>query len=229
MIDDIENINNFVNTLSTERFDRYLQLANGNNQQALDIYTANVLLSESLYIPLQALEITLRNSIHTCLRPVFGEFWFDSVDVIKGLYQHEQIGEAKAKLLRSKKDIVSSRVVAELPFGFWTTMFSREYDDLWQKDLHNITVLEKRKGITRKTYSGSLDIIRRLRNRVAHHECILGQEPKDRYDKIRLLIGILAPEAKHWMESHSRFAEVYEEHRGVLEPVLTEEQNETGT
>ena len=45
--------------LSLERFARYLAWADGDRRKALDLYTLNAKLSESLYIPLQVLELSL--------------------------------------------------------------------------------------------------------------------------------------------------------------------------
>jgi hypothetical protein len=50
--------------LSFERFSRYLEWANGDRHRAIQLYTLNTQLSESFYLPLQMLEVTLRNRIH---------------------------------------------------------------------------------------------------------------------------------------------------------------------
>lgn len=47
--------------LSLERFARYIAWAGGDRDQALALYTLNTQLSEALYAPLQALELSLRN------------------------------------------------------------------------------------------------------------------------------------------------------------------------
>lgn len=62
-----------IKALSTERFARYLAWAGGDRARALDLYTLNTRLSESLYITMQMLEVALRNRIHTVMATRHGE------------------------------------------------------------------------------------------------------------------------------------------------------------
>jgi hypothetical protein len=226
----IERIDNFIRTLSTERFDRYLNLAQDNQDYALKLYASNAVLSEALYVPLQALEITLRNVVHECLQAEFGPCWFDKVDIVIMPNQSGMIRKAKIMLASHKKEVESSRIIPELPFGFWTAMFGSEYDDLWRERLYTITLPEKRKGVTKKTYSGFLAPIRKLRNRIAHHECILKFHLQNHYKNIDFLIGLMAPEAKHWMNQHSKFNEVYDRQKEILKPLFFGDiKNASGT
>ena len=59
----------FIDALSQARFDRYLGFADGDQQRALELYSANVGLSQAFYVPLHAVEIALRNRINDCLAP----------------------------------------------------------------------------------------------------------------------------------------------------------------
>jgi hypothetical protein len=52
------------------RFGRYSAWAAGDKQRAITLYTLNTQLSESLYTPLQMLEVALRNRIHAVLSAV---------------------------------------------------------------------------------------------------------------------------------------------------------------
>ena len=62
--------------LSLERFGRYLAWANGDRTRAVELYTLNTRVSESLYTPLQMLEVTLRNRIHAVMQDAHHETWF---------------------------------------------------------------------------------------------------------------------------------------------------------
>ncbi len=215
----VERIGNFVRTLSTDRFDRYLGLTDGNTDKALCLYACNACLSQALYVPLQALEVTLRNSIHECLKTDMGEYWFDKPDLIVISHQFGQIGEAKAKLVQDRKSVLSPRVVAALPFGFWTTMFNSDYEELWRHHLCGIVLPEKREGITRKTFSGPLKLIRKIRNRIAHHECIIELDLNNHYGQIKHLTGLLSPEARYWLEQNSIFETVYGKEKALLDNI----------
>jgi len=62
--------------LSLERFGRYLTWAGGDKARALELYTLNTRISESLYVPLQSLELVRRNRIHSVMSAVHHENWF---------------------------------------------------------------------------------------------------------------------------------------------------------
>ena len=59
--------------LSLERFGRYLCWADGDRDQAIALCTLNTRISESLYTPLQMLEVVLRNRIHFVMSAHFHE------------------------------------------------------------------------------------------------------------------------------------------------------------
>lgn len=61
--------------LSLERYGRYLAWAGGDHLRAVALYTLNTALSESLYTPLQMLEVVLRNRIHKVLSAALNDQW----------------------------------------------------------------------------------------------------------------------------------------------------------
>ena len=114
---------------SQERLDGYLGHAKCNNSKsdALIAYSWNIELSQALYPALQILEITLRNSLHQALSTIFDtDHWFE----LSFLHEKErkQVDKAKDDLRKQKKRITSGRVVAELSFGFWTSLFDIRYE-----------------------------------------------------------------------------------------------------
>lgn len=59
------------------------------------------------------------------------------------------------------------KVIAELPFGFWTLLVSNRYESLWRLSLHRAFPHARSR---RQIIHWRLDAIRFLRNRIAHHE-----------------------------------------------------------
>ena len=193
----------FKASLSPERFSRYLEWAGDNEEYALKLYALNMRVAEAFYPALQTLEITLRNSIHATLSEAFNnEYWFDQ----KGLLKRMQI----AQLKKTKKNIGSSpssgEIVANLSLGFWTALLHKQYIDLWRKYLNRIA---KGKGVTKKQIEGPLESIRRLRNRIAHHEPILHMELPELHKDIITVTGYLEPEAAKWIKHYSRFPRIW--------------------
>jgi hypothetical protein len=112
-----------VEALSLERFGRYLAWAGGDRQRTIDLYTLNTALSESLYTPLQMLEVALRNRIHTVLSAAVTDHWFDDPAFQLGTRQPEQLAKAKQDLADENKAVTPGRLVAALTFGYWTSFF----------------------------------------------------------------------------------------------------------
>ena len=201
--------------LSLERFGRYMDWAGGDRERAIGLYTLNTAVSEALYTPLQMLEVALRNRIHAVMTEASHAGWFQDEDVLLGQWQPEQLAKAIKDVEDDRKDATPGRIVAALTFSFWTSMFGKDYETLWQKTLHRIGKRADGKGLRRKDFSGSLAQIRALRNRTAHHEPILMWNLPKRYASILELTGWLSPAAADWCRTHSRFEAVY-----PAEPIL---------
>lgn len=211
--DDIEQ------ALSLERFGRYLDWAAGDRRRALDLYTLNTRLSEALYTPLQMLEVALRNRIHTVMTSKHHDRWFEETGLLAIEHQRLRVAEAVENLRAEHKEPTSGQIVAALTFSFWTSMFGPVYETLWQQGLHQIARREDGRGLRRKDFSGPLMSIRKLRNRVAHHEPILRWDLPKHHETILRLTGWLSPAAAAWARRNSRFQEVHPRERVLLAPL----------
>lgn len=208
--------------LSLERFGRYLAWAGNDRGRALELYALNTRLSETLYTPLQMLEVALRNRVHAVLSASVQPRWFESSDLLVMPRQNEQVLEALADLTREQKEPTPGRVVAALTFSFWTSMLGAPYENLWQTDLHHIAYRDGGKGLRRKDLSGPLTPIRLLRNRIAHHEPILAWNLPKHHDAMLHITGWLSPAAAAWCRALDRFDQVHPPERIVLQQVEEE-------
>jgi hypothetical protein len=208
-----------IEALSEERFGRYLQLSNGDHDDALKLYTLNSRLSESLYIPLQMLEISLRNRIHSVASQLpigdKSKLWFFRPEFLKNCRQREHLDNAARGLLEPDISAEPGRVVAKLPFGYWTAFFGKDYENMWQSGLNRVAKREDGKGLTRKDFSLPLDRLRNLRNRIAHHEPIITGDLEADHDSILRITGWLSPAAQAWSHANSRFPHVLSEHNDI--------------
>ncbi len=202
--------------LSLERFSRYVEWAAGDRSRALELYTLNARVSEALYIPLQMLEVVLRNRVHAVMTAARHERWFMDADILAVDHQREQLPKAIADLHEDGKEPTAGRIVAALTFSFWTSMVSPAYEQLWQTTLHRVAKRENGKGLRRKDFSTPLKPIRTLRNRIAHHEPILQWNLPKHYATILTLTGWLSPAAAEWTRTTSRFEQVYPAEQIVL-------------
>src|SRR5207253_1732778 len=116
----------------------YQALAPGNSELALKLYCWNIALSESLYGPVQSLEVVVRNALHERLTAAFGPTWYDSPAC--GLAGHliGRVSDAKRSLTSHGKPHTPGRVIAELNFGFWLGMLTKRYDtQFWRPHLYH--------------------------------------------------------------------------------------------
>jgi hypothetical protein len=197
--------------LSLERFGRYVAWSGGDRMAALTLYTLNSRLSEALYIPLQGLELALRNRIHTVMATGHGERWFEDKGVLKAPHQHEQVQTAITELGKDGKEPSPGRVVAALTFSFWTAMVSPVYEDLWRASLNTIAAGPDGRRLSRKQLSRPLTPIRLLRNRVAHHEPILHWDLRKHHRAMLEVTGWLSLPSAAWTGGVDRFPSVYPE------------------
>lgn len=160
--------------VSHPRIERY-RPQNGQDFETAVYYFWNISLSEALYPCLNALEVTLRNSIHEAATAAYkSEFWFDQPGVLLQR-QPDQVRAARTKVRDRKKSPTAGRIIAELHFGFWTTLLSDPYhNSLWMprkarllKDAFpNMTNARRVRSDIHRRY----DMQRYLRNRVFHFE-----------------------------------------------------------
>jgi Abi-like protein len=224
--------------LSVERLGPYLRRANGSQFDALMLYHRNVVLSESLYATLQLVEVTYRNNFEQYLKTVYGATWFDNATFQGRLKTHDlaSIRKAKNKLndanlaLRRKnptaaiKPITSGAMVAELHFGFWTSLVSNAYSGLFfgpaSKTLFPnelLTPSGKTQTDLSKAVNSMLRNVRHLRNRIFHHEPILHDGTLwDAYNAAIHLLEWMNPSVLEWSKrvQLDRFPSAYQVFHG---------------
>lgn len=223
----VDFANKLKKVLSNERLTAYQrQLLTNNNTGDLNLfshYTWNIALSESLYPTLQLLEIGLRNTIHQAATSHFGQDnWFDNNQIINNGYEQRTIEKAKQSLQRQNKPLESCRIIAELNFGFWTSLLDRRYE---QTLLHPIirsafpTMLRTQR--TRQILSPRFNKIRRLRNRVFHHEPIwYWQDLAQQHEDILDAMMWIEPAIKDLATAVDRFPDVYQNGLAILDVEL---------
>lgn len=198
----LAEITRLTDHLSVERFNTYLAECNNVPLDALKRYEWNTRLSESFYSPLQGLEIAIRNAIHEVLTNDISADWYDHINLQR--VQQSQLSKAKDDLNRENKPHDPDRVVAALSFGFWTGILARNYNSLWMQNIHKAFP-----GCQRRQIQQSLDRLRKLRNRIAHHEPILKRNLQADHVLILNIIGYVNADMKNWVEFNSRFDFVF--------------------
>jgi hypothetical protein len=171
----------------------------------MKLYALNLKVSESLYSPIQGLEICLRNSLNRVLIEKFGIDWIEERRVSLEPPQQEQIQNAIDSLRREGKPLSNGSLVAELSIGFWVGLLGPRYETSLWRGLLRKAFPNRPKGRERKEVQGALNAIRRLRNRIAHHERILRRNVVSDHGTIVAVVGWMCLETQDWVQAHSSF------------------------
>lgn len=167
-----------------------------------------MLLAEAMMPMLSVLEIALRNGIHQRMsalyqRPDWWEAWSGDQAFA---WQNKEVANAKSKLQRRVEIATPDKIIAELAFGFWSSLFNGAFQSLLWKDLRLVFPRCPKPQRKRHTVSSALNQIRDLRNRVFHHEQLLWLAPSliDLHTKGIEVIAWLDPKLVPWLANFDR-------------------------
>lgn len=190
-------ISKLESVLSSDRFETYLILARRDHCEALSLYRDNIHISHRFYTILHIVEICLRNKIDCRLNSKFGCTWYENGAVSLISSQTKLLIESRQNDKRNNQNC--GNLIASLPFGFWTSFFGRHFEELWRHELR--FVFDGPKSLTRGYIATQLKDLRYIRNRIAHHECILKLNLKKVEEVSFELIDWLSPTALSWLKS----------------------------
>jgi len=202
------------NALSHNRVDPFKKDGEIDNIQWLSRYCWNLTLSEALYTPLQNVEIALRNALYRPIAEDKGKDWLlPARQIILQDKERLEVEKAIEFLSHHKKAIEPSRVVAELNFGFWTGLLNRRYEHkLWPFYLQRVFPFAPARERKRRIFSERFDRIRKLRNRVFHHEPIWRWDDlRERHQEILEAIHWMSPSLAQLVTRTDRFLKTYDD------------------
>jgi len=115
--------------LSKNRLTKYIGYSDRyKGFDVIELYKWNTRLCESLYPVLQTIEVTFRNATNHAIISSFGKKdWLVDLELLKSPEQF-RVQEAQNYLIKNKKTLTVDRLVAELSFGFWTSLLDARYE-----------------------------------------------------------------------------------------------------
>ena len=193
---------------SSARLGRYRAACHGDESRAARAYVNNLLLAEATMPMLNVIEIAPKNGVHQRLttryqRTDWWEAWTNDASLA---WQVREVGKAKVKLQRRAEALTPDKIIAELAFGFWSSLFNVHFQSILWKDLRLVFPRCPKSQGQRHTVSSALNQTRELRNRVFHHEQLLWLAPAliDLHTKGVEIIGWLDPKLPPWLAGHDR-------------------------
>ncbi len=199
--------------ISPLRLGTYLNAAGHDVDRALQLYLWNAKIGEAFHLPIQAVEVGLRNRVSDGLRMAFGQEWWRN-DAFLATVQGKRIDdiEVTRRRLRSKnRPMITGQIIAGLSFGFWVAMLApRYYPPIWSRHLYaafpHLDSTTTLRAIHRETSA-----IADFRNRIWHHEPIFRRDLSVDYARCLKILNWLCPTKAAWIKPHCRVAQMLRE------------------
>lgn len=168
--------------LSAPRFATYLRSCSGDRVSALTLYRWNLEVSAAFLVPLHVLEVSLRNAIVDGIEAVHSGTWPWSEGFLRSLPNPPAPSYSPTRDLRRLSQLhrASGKITADLKFVFWEKMLTaRHQDRLWSRCFYTVfpnAPTEAGSAQARAALRADVGEIRKLRNRIAHHEPIFTRD-----------------------------------------------------
>ena len=164
--------------MNNHTISRFISNDRLNNYTDFNEYKNNIYLSQKYYILLSIFEVSFRNSLDYYLKSISNNYLLE--ESILHTDSIVKIKEAKKKILQRKEQLSHNKIVAELSFGFWTSLFRKSYSNIMRTN-HIKTIfpnIPKKdvKLINRNILDKKLNKIRKFRNRIFHFEKIINKQ-----------------------------------------------------
>ena len=171
---------------TSQRLKKYILLYDGDEAKVVAHYKANLALAESLYtyavFPSNPALKSLTSEVTVAIRHI------------------SQRGEM----------VTPDKIVAELTFGFWVTLLNSEYELTLWKGLRLAFPYMPKKDRKRKNVSSPCNALRKLRNRVFHHESICWDLDyiSGIHSRLVQVLGWMNQDMPGWLEGVDNFNKV---------------------
>jgi hypothetical protein len=200
-------VNILSNFVHMDRFQSFLDSCQGDASRAENLYIWNIQVSAAFWGGFHLLEIAIRNQIHEKFKSIAGiDDWWDSPNVAILPQERNYVDEAIAKADRNHRNRMPGHVVAELNFGFWVALTTKKYhQSLW---VNNLETLFPNFIGRRSELHDDLESLRKLRNRIAHHEPIHKRNLLIDFGNLCAVLGYIDKDISSMVSSLSRVIEV---------------------
>ena len=214
------NIEELIQDISEPRLKTYKDVDNFSDVELLSFYFKIQEISSHFFVPIQILEIILRNRLNHELKILNNkrrnwtkENWYETIEGELSKKSKDMLKNAMSK----SKGGSEGDLIANITFGFWVYLLDAQHSDnknplaFWQYIEHKVFPDKKNKNL--KEIFNILKRVNKVRNRLYHYEPIWKEtKPRklskkiviskmmDEYNKIYEAIGIISSEKKILME-----------------------------
>ncbi len=199
-------------SISAPRFQRYKNQSSGNPHKALILYLWNIEISRSFYLYLSFWEICLRNKINAFFIQKYGASWPKSSIFVRNLSRIDREKLDKTIRQREKnpnsKPAKTSDIVADLSVGFWVAQLSTHYKNHYSWHKYLTQIIPNGGDLDRHDFQSLCERLRKLRNRIAHHEPIFHFDLAGYHQDVRTVVGAMCAVTQRLADARCTVASV---------------------
>lgn len=166
------------------------------------LYGWNARVSAALMLPAHFAEVSTRNGVSDVLAKVYGDRWPWASDFRQSLPNSSGYNPRNNLKKTADAEPTTGKVIAELKFVFWEKMFTARYDDrLWTPYISTAFPNgSPTPAVLREEIYSHLEAIRRVRNRIAHHEPLLTVDLSDLRTRMIKLVRLRSSPTATWVD-----------------------------
>ena len=205
--------NSIKDSLSAARIGTYENIVGGTasllqTEKALRLYMWNAQISAAFFVPLHVCEVLTRNAISEVIETVYGDRWPWSIGFERSLPIPIHGYKPKDDLISGRRNQpTTGKVIPELKFVFWQKMLTGRFDTrLWNNHILTAFPHAVAQGLSaaqlRQNLYNDLETVRKLRNRIAHHEPIINRNLLDDFATIKRIIAYRCEHSVEWMQNN---------------------------
>ncbi len=209
---DSESIGKIKESLSSERFKKYMNMADGDSEYAASLYLYNARLSKAFLFPIHICEVSVRNRIDKLFCQLGENHWPRNASFRRKFSKEslDSLDKCIERIDRNNKSQSQKTddVVAGLSFDFWSNTLRPEYaKHFWDSSL-STTFPNILPNQGRVDVQNLMKSVSDIRNRIAHHEPILDTDWSKKYKEILELTGMCCKQTARWMKHHCTIGEI---------------------
>jgi len=209
--------------VAAPRMNPYLEAVAGDRVKAMELYMWNCAVSAALWEVLAYVEVAMRHAGDSALTERHTRLgrsdddWLWHGDVAKELGSRAvaDIDDAEdhAKTsARGRYTVTTDHVIAELNFGFWRFLFSKDRESSVGSAIRKAFPHAPRtvRANDLSDLNKIVATVYGLRNRIAHHEPVWRTHLHYRHAEAMRILRYISPELHDFVLARSRFTELYE-------------------
>lgn len=199
--------------ISDGRIGTYLVASGFDGTRALRMYIWNAQVGEAFHLPIQAVEVGLRNRVNDALVSEYGQDWWKD-ERLADILDDERKADIALVLRRIRNRGLSEetgQIVAGLSFGFWVGMLQGRYNkDIWSRHLRS-AFPDFPANRNRKTLASAAGRVAFIRNRISHHEPIIKLDLAKENATLMGLLEWICLHKLEWIRPHCRVSALLEQ------------------